>query len=106
MSNVPLPGTLYRGVLERLGLAPCFDSLHFSYDEGSRKPSPGMLRRALAALDTPPASALMVGDRRAVDVAAGRLAGTATAWVRGPFRDGPRADLEVDSLAELPAMVR
>ena len=106
VSNVPLPGALYRDVLARLGLASAFDALFFSYDEGTRKPSPGMLRRALAALETPPRFALMVGDRPRVDVAAGRVAGTATAWVRSAFRDGPRADLEIASLAELPDRLR
>lgn len=105
VSNVPLPGSLYREMLERLGLARYFDSLHFSYDEGSRKPSPVMLKRALAVLEIPARFALMVGDRRATDVAAGRIAGTATAWVRSSFRDGPPADLEVASLAELPALL-
>ena len=61
-----------------------------------------MLRAALAKLETPPSFALMVGDRPRVDIAAGRSAGTATAWIKSAFRDGPGADLELDDLAQLP----
>ncbi|MDH3253564.1 MAG: HAD family hydrolase [Acidobacteriota bacterium] len=106
ISNVPLPGRLYREVLERHGLADAFSSMHFSYDEKSRKPSPAMLRLALAALQVPASRAIMVGDRRAVDIVAGRSAGTATAWVRSDDGGGPQADLVIDSLAELPGALR
>ncbi len=105
VSNVPLPGALYRRVLARLRLARRFDSFHFSYDAGSRKPSPAMLREALAAVEGVPSEALMVGDRRSSDVAAGRTAGVRTVWVRRDDSGGPAADWEIDSLAELPALV-
>jgi HAD superfamily hydrolase (TIGR01549 family) len=101
VSNVPLPGVLYLRVLRRHGLTPFFDSFHFSYDERSRKPSPAMLRRALKVLDCAPAGAIMVGDRRAIDVAAGRAAGTATAWLRTDDGGGPQADFEIEALPGL-----
>jgi HAD superfamily hydrolase (TIGR01509 family) len=104
-SNVPLPGALYRALLERHGLAAPIESFHFSYDEGTRKPSPQMLRNALAALELPAESALMVGDRRASDVAAGRAAGVATVWLRGTDGGGPQAEHELDGLTELPALL-
>jgi HAD superfamily hydrolase (TIGR01662 family) len=102
VSNVPLPGRLYRDLLRRRRLASYFESFHFSYDEGSRKPSPAMIRSALRGLEVSPQEAIMVGDRRAVDIAAGRAAGTATAWVRSEDGGGPEADLEIDSLVDLP----
>lgn len=106
VSNVPLPGALYREVLERHGLARPFDSMFFSYDAGSRKPSPAMLRRALRALGAGAAEAVMVGDRRRSDVAAGIAAGVVTVWLRGKDRDGPRPDHEIDGLTELPSLIR
>jgi HAD superfamily hydrolase (TIGR01509 family) len=105
VSNVPLPGRLYCGVLERHGILDWFDSLHFSYDTGSRKPSPVMLRSALTALGVQPTEAVMVGDRRPNDVAAGRVAGTTTIWVRSDDGGGPAADFEVDALAEVPGLL-
>jgi HAD superfamily hydrolase (TIGR01509 family) len=105
VSNVPLPGALYRPVLARHHLVDPFARLAFSYDEGSRKPSPKMLLATLSALGTAPDRAVMVGDRPATDVAAGRAAGTRTVRVRSPHREGPPADAEIASLAELPALL-
>lgn len=105
ISNVPLPGALYRQVLARHRLDGAFARLGFSYDEGSRKPSPKMLLAALSALGTEPDRAVMVGDRPATDVAAGRAAGTRTVLVRSSHRDGPAPDAEIGSLAELPALL-
>lgn len=104
-SNVPLPGALYRELLERHDLAAPIESFHFSYDEGTRKPSPQMLRSALAALRVPADRALMVGDRRTSDVAAGRAAGVTTVWLRSDDGGGPQAEHEIESLADLPALV-
>jgi len=64
VSNVPLPGKLYRKLLQRHGLVAPFSTLQFSYEAGSRKPSPAMIRTALEALGVAPGQAVMVGDRR------------------------------------------
>src|SRR5204862_7149433 len=50
VSNVPLPGALYEAVLRRFGFLALFPVRRFSYDAGSRKPSPAMLRSALGEL--------------------------------------------------------
>ena len=105
ISNVPLPGTLYERVLDRHGISDVFDSLHFSYDCGSRKPSPAMLRDALTVLQSEPGNSVMVGDRRASDIAAGRAAGVATVWVRSEDGGGPEPDFAIDSLAALPTLM-
>ncbi|MEZ5332223.1 MAG: HAD family hydrolase [Thermoanaerobaculia bacterium] len=104
-SNVPMPGALYREILERHELAAPIESFHFSYDEGTRKPSPQMLRNALEVLGVDADRALMVGDRRTSDIAAGRAAGVGTVWVRSDDGGGPQADHEIGSLGELPAIV-
>lgn len=101
VSNVPLPGCLYRAVLERHGLAAPFAVLQWSYDEGSRKPSPRMLLAALSALGCEPGRAVMVGDRPACDVAAGIAAGARTVRVRSHHPAGPAADAEIAALPEL-----
>jgi len=108
VSNVALPGDLYRRRLAALdliesGLAEPFGALRFSCDAGSRKPAPAMLLSALAALGATPAEAVMVGDRKKSDVAAGRAAGTRTIWLRSHHAEGPAPDATIDSLAELPA---
>lgn len=105
VSNVPLPGQLYLDVLERQGLRSPFDSLLFSYDEGSRKPSPAMLRLAMTRLGAHPAATVMVGDRRERDIAAGCFAGTRTVWIRSGDHGGPAPDATIESLTELPNLL-
>jgi HAD superfamily hydrolase (TIGR01662 family) len=105
VSNVPLPGSLYAAVLARHGLADPFDRMYFSYDCESRKPSPAMLRLAMSDLDVAASACVMVGDRRERDIAAGRLAGTGTIWIRSTDAGGPAADATIDGLADLPGLL-
>ncbi len=105
VSNVPLPGRLFRRVLEDQGVAAFFDSLCFSYDEGTRKPSPGLARRALERLGTDASRALVVGDRRSTDVAAARAAGLRAVWVRSRDELGPDPDATIGSVVELPELL-
>lgn len=105
VSNVPLPGEVYETVLRRHGMAGSFDHLVFSYDAGSRKPSPAMLRQAIVAIGAEPGKTVMVGDRRDRDIAAGRSAGTATVWIRSDDGGGPEPETTIDSLGQLPALL-
>lgn len=105
VSNVPLPGELYMDVLRREGLDRHFDHCVFSYDAGTRKPSPAMLRQAMAAIEAEPVETVMVGDRRDRDIAAGRFAGSRTVWIRSDDGGGPEPTLTIDGLAELPALL-
>ena len=105
VSNVALPGWLYRERLEAWGLAAPFDALWFSHDAGSRKPAPDMLLAALARLGVEPAAAVMVGDRRETDVAAGRAAGARTVWLRSAHAEGPAPDAVIERLADLPRLL-
>lgn len=105
VSNVPLPGALYRRILKRHQMDAYFDIFRFSYESGHRKPSPYMLRSALTELEVPPDEALMVGDRRSSDVAAGRAAGVGTVWLESAHSEGPRPDWQIRSIDELPAVI-
>ncbi len=105
ISNVALPGALYARLLRLRGLTPYFDRMYFSYDEQHRKPSPAMVRRALSDLRVGPGAAVMVGDRRPIDIVAGRAAGVRTIWLRTEDGGGPAADVTIDSLIELPRHV-
>ena len=105
VSNVPLPGKLYQRLLVQHRMAGPVRSWHWSYDAGSRKPSPAMPRAALAALEVAPAAAVMVGDRRGADVAAGLVAGVRTIWLRSQDGGGPRPDAEIAAIGELPGLL-
>ena len=73
-----------------------------------KKPHPGHLRAALAALDATPARAVMVGDS-AADVSSARGAGIAvivTAYGYSPIpARALGADAVIDDFAELPASI-
>lgn len=105
VSNVPLPGALYREVLDRGGFAELIDTFRFSYDSGHRKPSPFMLRSALRELEVAADRAVMVGDRKESDVAAGRAAGTGTIWIRSEHSHGPEPDWTLPSIGALPELL-
>lgn len=105
VSNVPLPGDLYLRQMERWELVEPLESIRFSYDADSRKPSPRMLLEVLQELGVPAQEAVMVGDRRGSDVAAGRAAATRTVWIRSEFSSGPAADATIDSIAQLPRLL-
>jgi len=105
VSNVALPGDFYRELLVRWEIAPHIEVFRFSLEAGSRKPAPRMLHEALATLGSAPAAAVMVGDRKASDVAAGRAAGTRTVWLRSAHDEGPEADAIIYDLIDLPALL-
>lgn len=105
VSNVPLPGRCYRGVLARLGVASAFSDLRYSHDEGSRKPDPAMLRSTLAAVEIEPLAAIMVGDRKLEDVGSARALGVPAVWLESSFDQGPEPDAVIASLAALPGLL-
>ena len=60
-----------------------------------------MIRRALSDFAVSPGAAVMVGDRRSVDIVAGRAAGVKTIWLRSEDGGGAAADVTINSLTEL-----
>ncbi len=74
----------------------------YRIDCGSRKPQPGMLTRAAAALDLDLARSCMIGDRRG-DLEAGYRAGCSTALVRTGYGHLEPVDFEPASLRFLGA---
>jgi putative hydrolase of the HAD superfamily len=74
--------------LQCLALAPMFDTILISDDEGISKPDPQIFHRALERLSVSPARSVFVGDHPEVDVAGARAAGMQAIWRRDP--NGPR----------------
>ncbi len=95
-------------VLDRSGGAPLPHDVLLTRDDVPRvKPDPTHLAAALAALDVPPAAAVMVGDHP-MDIEAGRQAGMRTVGVLTGRRPGADfeaagADLVLDEATALPA---
>jgi putative hydrolase of the HAD superfamily len=67
-------GTLH-GHMDRLGLAPYFEVMIDSHQEGVEKPDPAIFERALARAGARPETTLHLGDLYYVDVVGARAAG-------------------------------
>jgi len=64
-----------RPLLHNLDLAPAFDLIVISAEQGIHKPAPGIFARAVAALGVPASAALHVGDSAEEDLLGARQAG-------------------------------
>lgn len=91
--------------LESIGLIDLFQTIVISEAVGLRKPDPAIFQLATDRLGVPLAETLYVGDNPEVDVVGAARAGLQTAWFRNgqPWPEGllPRADVDIDALAEL-----
>jgi phosphoglycolate phosphatase len=97
-------------LLKRLGLADWVDVVVGGDTCVQRKPDPQPLLFACETLNVPPSASLMVGDS-INDVQAARAAGIPIVCVSYGYNEGrdPRTldcDVLLDSLAELPALLR
>ena len=105
------PGDAQRAVVEALGLASVFRWLLVSGDAdlGIRKPDPAIFAHAARLAGCPPGALLFVGDSAVNDVAGAAGAGWRTCWLHAPGvalpPQVPRPDLEISTLAELPALL-
>lgn len=96
--------------LRTLGAQEYFETVvHGGYDAPA-KPSPEPFHAALEALDASPERAVHVGNSLASDVAGAKAAGVTAAWLRntksGVTETGPDPDYVLDSMADLPGLVR
>lgn len=100
------PGRVVRALLGEHGLAPLLDAMAFSNEVGATKPSPAMFATALDAVGGGPA--VHIGDLRRTDVAGARAMGLGSVRFRGVWDDTtdyPDADVVIDDLSELPALL-
>ena len=94
------------GVLGGLGLGGLLDAVVTSAEAGVRKPDLGIFEIALAAVQCPPARALLVGDSLDVDVRGGQAAGIRSVLVDRTGTAPEEDDVErIVTLDSLPALV-
>jgi putative hydrolase of the HAD superfamily len=95
-----------REKLSHTALASLFDVTIISAEIGFGKPDPRIFDAALAALDSQPKDAVMIGDSLARDVAGAHAAGVRAIWIdRGAREDvpapAPVPDARITALAEV-----
>lgn len=99
-------GEFQQRTIERLGMAHYFKAILISETEAVRKPDAEIFHRAVTRLDCAPAEAVYVGDNPEADVRAARAAGLKGIWKRNAAFAEPAADGIIDSLGELPSLLR
>jgi phosphoglycolate phosphatase len=104
------PGEFARELLRAKQIGELFEVVFGGDAFERKKPDPLPLRKTCEALGTEPAATLMIGDSR-YDAGAARAAGCPVLLVTYGYNDGQPvqqvdADGYLDSLAELPALLR
>jgi putative hydrolase of the HAD superfamily len=84
-------------LLERLGLAACFDQITVSIAVGAHKPDRLIFEAAAQALSVSPSDILHIGDSENEDVEGARSAGFRALRIR---RSGPTHDHEIGCLTD------
>src|SRR5262249_51434666 len=95
-------------VLSNTGLDVLIDEVVISAKERVSKPNPEIFHRALARLSprVPPREVVHIGDTAAVDSAGALSAGLNAIHLARDGAPGPEGVPSVQSLAELPSIVR
>ena len=97
------------GKVKGLGLWDAFDCVLVGCDPATAKPHPDLFLEMARRLGRECGELIYVGDNPVKDVDAARRAGYVPVWVRtlGDWRypEVPRAECEVDTVAEIPALI-
>jgi len=106
ISNVMrTPGVSLRRLLERFRLLRYFQHTTFSDEVRIRKPAPEIFHLTLRAVAGAPETSVHVGDDPILDVQGAQAAGMRVIQVTSSRTRGPRPDLTISRLAELPEAI-
>lgn len=101
--------SVQKGRMTSANLYRFFEKVFVSQELGANKPAKEFFERATAQIDSfDPAKAMMVGDSLTSDILGGINAGMKTCWVNPghlPANPGIPADYEIESLAQLEALL-
>jgi putative hydrolase of the HAD superfamily len=100
---------IQRAKIEGSGLDHYFDAILVSGEEGFGKPKPEIFRLAIDRMGVDEATAVMIGDSLALDVAGAAAVGIRSVWVNRRGLEGsdrfPAPDAELPDLAGLPDLL-
>ncbi|WP_226681432.1 HAD family hydrolase [Sutcliffiella horikoshii] len=92
--------------LKALGIGHFFQSILVSEREGIKKPNPEIFRRSAEFLQVSMKECLFVGDHPENDVTAAKAVGMTTVWKKDSYWDEVDADIIIEDLGCLPAIVK
>ncbi|NDJ20624.1 HAD-IA family hydrolase [Nostoc sp. B(2019)] len=87
--------------LEQVGVGELFETMIFSSDSSSIKPSPKLFEEALSAFTVDKSEVVFVGDSIKFDIQGAKAVGLATIWVKGEQEDNNEADIVINDLLDL-----
>lgn len=83
ISNIWSRSTFFMDTLKQSGLENCFQTIVFSSDYDSIKPSPRLFEIALDQLNAPKEQAIYIGDSLSRDVIGAKNSGLDVIWLQG-----------------------
>lgn len=103
VSNIWSEKSLWLQAFEDAGIETLFESLVWSSDGPTIKPSQAIFQRAIDAFDTVPERIVFVGDNPMRDIDGAKSMGLAAIWIDDGTRNAPKntPDLTISSLLEL-----
>jgi len=97
-------GATARRVLAEAGLAPYFEVIVISEEEGLRKPVREIFERACSRMGAAPGDCLYIGDTLVEDIEGAHGAGLSALWVRPETDEAQAASPAVAVLADVDAL--
>jgi len=101
VSNIWAKQDPWLAEFESAGISDIWDTVVFSSDSRSMKPSPKLFQQALDVFNVPLSEIVFVGDSLRVDVVPAKSIGLDTVWICPEAESHPLANLVVPSLLEL-----
>jgi putative hydrolase of the HAD superfamily len=99
------PSVWQRRKIDAVGIAPLFDTIVISGNEGVEKPDPRIFELATQRLGVLAAESIFVGDHPEADVAGAKGAGLMPVWARKDYWEVPGDVARIDRISEVLELV-
>jgi len=92
--------------IDALGIAPLFDTIVISGNEGVEKPDQRIFRLAMERCGVAAAESMFVGDHPEADIAGAINAGLKPVWARKDYWEVPEDVARIDRISEVLELIR
>jgi len=87
--------------IDAVGLAPLFDTIVISGNEGVEKPDPRIFALAMDRCEVVATESMFVGDHPLADIGGARSAGMTPVWARKDYWEVPEDVARIDRISEV-----
>ncbi|MBW4689542.1 MAG: HAD family hydrolase [Komarekiella atlantica HA4396-MV6] len=101
VANIWAKKQLWLKELDQVGVGELFETMIFSSDSSSIKPSPKLFEEALRAFKVDKSQVVFIGDSIKFDIQGAKAVGLATIWIKGKQEDNNEADIVINDLLDL-----